>query len=96
LIAVLHIKFAAMSSIMFCIAANTCRSASYLDLHLKLDSEGRAQTNLYDKKHEKDYLNFPIVNFLFITFSKASPDINGFRRFRTPSFLEILFANISK
>ena len=24
LIAVLHIKFAAMSSIMFCIAANTC------------------------------------------------------------------------
>jgi hypothetical protein len=30
------------------------------------------------------------------TFSKAPPDINGFRRYRTPSFLEMLFANISK
>jgi hypothetical protein len=41
----------------------TDRSASYLDLHLEIDSEGRFRTKLYDKK---DYFNFPIVNFLFI------------------------------
>jgi hypothetical protein len=34
------------------------RSASYLDLHLDNDSEGRLRTKLYD--------NFPIVNFPFI------------------------------
>ena len=41
----------------------TYRSASYLDKHLDIDSEGRLRTNLYDKR---DSFNFPIVNFPFI------------------------------
>jgi hypothetical protein len=41
----------------------TDRSASYLDLHLEIDSEGRLRTILYDKR---DDFNFPIVNFPFI------------------------------
>ena len=39
------------------------RSASYLDLHLKIDNEGRLRTQLYDKR---DDFNFPIVNVPFI------------------------------
>ena len=35
---------------------NTDMYASYLDLHLEIDSEGRLRTKLYDKR---DYLNFP-------------------------------------
>jgi hypothetical protein len=42
---------------------NTDRSASNLDLHLEIDSEGRFRTQLYDKR---DDFNFPIVNFPFI------------------------------
>ena len=42
---------------------DTDRSASYLDLHLEVDSEGRLRTKLYDKR---DDFNFPIVNFSFI------------------------------
>ena len=42
---------------------DTDRSASYLDLHLEMDSENRLRTKLYDKR---DDLNFPIVNFPFI------------------------------
>jgi hypothetical protein len=38
-------------------------SASYLDLHLAIDSEGRLRTKLYDKRND---FNFPIVNFPFI------------------------------
>jgi hypothetical protein len=38
-------------------------SASYLDLHLEIDSDGRLRTKLYDKW---DDFNFPIVNFPFI------------------------------
>ena len=38
------------------------RSASYLDLHLEIDSEGRLRTKFYDKR---DDFNFPIVNFPF-------------------------------
>ena len=38
-------------------------SASYLDIHLEIVSEGRLRTKLYDKR---DDFNFPIVNFLFI------------------------------
>ena len=41
----------------------TDRSASYLDLHLEIDSEGRLRSQLYDKR---DDFNFPIVNFPFI------------------------------
>ena len=42
---------------------DTDRSASYLDLHLEIDSEGRLRTKVYDKR---DDFNFPIVNFPFI------------------------------
>ncbi len=42
---------------------DTDMSASYLDLHLEIDSEGRLRTNLYDKR---DDFNFPIVNFLYV------------------------------
>ena len=42
---------------------DTDRSASYLDIHLEIDSEGRLRTKRYDKR---DNLNFPIVNFPFI------------------------------
>jgi hypothetical protein len=42
---------------------DTDRSASYLDLHLDIDSEGWLKTKLYDKR---DDFNFPIGNFPFI------------------------------
>jgi hypothetical protein len=42
---------------------DTDRSASHLDLHLEIDSEGRLKTKLNDKR---DDFNFPIVNFPFI------------------------------
>jgi hypothetical protein len=42
---------------------DTDRSASYLDLHIEIDSEGRLRTKPYDKR---DDFNFPIVNFPFI------------------------------
>jgi hypothetical protein len=38
-------------------------SASYLDLHLKIDSEGWLRTKLYDKR---DDLNLPIVHAQFV------------------------------
>ena len=41
----------------------TDRSASYLDLNLEIDSQGRLRTKLYDKR---DDFNFPIVKFPFI------------------------------
>jgi hypothetical protein len=40
--------------------ADTDRSASYVDLHLEIDSEGLLRTKLYDKR---DDFNFTIVNF---------------------------------
>ena len=42
---------------------DTDMSASYLDLQLALDSEGRLRTKLYDKR---DDFIFSIVNFPFI------------------------------
>ena len=42
---------------------NTDTSTLYLDLHLKIDSERRSRTKLYDIR---DDFNFPIVNFPFI------------------------------
>jgi len=42
---------------------DTDRSASYLDLHLEIDSERRLRTKLYDKR---DDFKLPIVNFPFI------------------------------
>ena len=42
---------------------DTDRSASYLDLHLEIDSEWRLRMKLYDKR---DDFNFPIVKFPLI------------------------------
>jgi hypothetical protein len=42
---------------------DTDTSASYLDLHLEIDSERWLRTKLYDKR---DDFNFPIVNFPFL------------------------------
>jgi hypothetical protein len=42
---------------------DTYRSASYFDLHLEIDSEGRLRTKLYDKR---DDFNFPIVKYVAI------------------------------
>ena len=42
---------------------DTDRSASYVDLHLEIDSEGRLRTTSYDKR---DDFNFPIVNLPFV------------------------------
>jgi hypothetical protein len=42
---------------------DTDMSASYLDLYLEIDSEGRLRTKLYDTR---DDFNFPIVNFVLI------------------------------
>jgi hypothetical protein len=36
---------------------DTDRSASYLDLHLEIDSEGRLRMKLYDKRND---FNFPL------------------------------------
>ena len=41
---------------------DTVKSASYLDLHLKIDTRGRLNTELYDKR---DDFYFSIVNFPF-------------------------------
>ena len=43
---------------------DTVKSASYLDLHLEIDNEGRLKTKLYDKR---DDFSFPIVNFPFLS-----------------------------
>jgi hypothetical protein len=51
---------------------DTERSASYLDLHLEIDTEGRLRTKPYDKR---DVFIFPIVNFLFIC---KSPNLELF------------------
>jgi hypothetical protein len=42
---------------------DTDRSASYIDLHLEIDSDGRLRTKPYDKRDDFD---FPIVKFPFI------------------------------
>ena len=39
-------------------------SASYLDLYLKFDKQGKLTTKIYDKR---DDFNFPIVNFPFLS-----------------------------
>ena len=42
---------------------DTTKSASYLDLYLEIDNDGRLKTKLYDKR---DDFCFPIVNFPFL------------------------------
>ena len=41
---------------------DTIKSASYLDLNLEIDNEGRLKTKLYDKK---DDLRLPLLPFRF-------------------------------
>jgi hypothetical protein len=53
---------------------DTDRSDSYLDLHLKIDSEGRLRAKLYDKR---DDFNFPIVNFPLICSNISSAPVYG-------------------
>jgi len=36
---------------------DTNRSASYLDLHLEIDSEGRLRTKLYDKRDDFNFFH---------------------------------------
>ena len=50
----------------------TDRSASYLDLNLEIDSQGRLRTKLYDKR---DDFNFPIVKFPFMCSNIPAYDI---------------------
>ena len=52
---------------------DTARSASYLDLHLEIDSEGRLRTKFYDK----NYFNFPMVNFPFICSNIPAELVHG-------------------
>ena len=42
---------------------DTDTSASYIDLHLEIDREGRLRTQLYDKRNDFNFLivNFPII-----------------------------------
>jgi hypothetical protein len=49
---------------------DTDRSASCLDIHLAIDSEGRLRSTLCDKRDE---FNFPIVNFPFICSNIPAP-----------------------
>ena len=53
---------------------DTARSASYLYLHLEIDSEGWLTTKLYNKL---DYFNFPIVNFPFICSNIPAAPVYG-------------------
>ena len=45
-------------------ATETEMSASYLDLHLEIDSKSGIRTKHYDKKDDFD---FPIINFPFMS-----------------------------
>ena len=53
---------------------DTNMSASYIDLHLEIDSEGRLRTKLYDKRED---FNFPIVNFPFICSNIPAASVYG-------------------
>ena len=44
---------------------DNARSASYLDLYLEIDIEGRLRTKLHDKR---DYLNFPSFHLYVASF----------------------------
>jgi hypothetical protein len=55
-------------------ATDTDRSASYLDLHLGIDSEERLRTKLYDKRED---FNFSILNFPFICSNIPAAPVYG-------------------
>jgi hypothetical protein len=52
----------------------TDRAASYLDLNIEIDSEGRLRTKHYDKR---DDFNFPIVNIPFICSNIPAAPVYG-------------------
>jgi hypothetical protein len=56
------------------VTTDTDRSASYLDIHLEVNSEGPLRTKHYDKR---DYFNVPIVNFPFICSNIPAGPIYG-------------------
>jgi hypothetical protein len=53
---------------------DTDRSASYLDLHLDVDSEARLRTKRYDKRND---FNLSIVNFPFICSNIPAAPVYG-------------------
>ena len=53
----------------------TVKSASYLDLHLEIDNEGRLKTKLYDKRYD---FSFPIMNFLFLRSNIPAAPVYGY------------------
>ena len=53
---------------------DTARCASYLDLYLKIDSNCRLRTKLYNKRN---YFDFPIVNFPFISRNISATHVYG-------------------
>ena len=53
---------------------DTERSASYLDPHIEVDSEGRLRMKLHDKR---DDFKIPIMNFPFICSNIATPPAYG-------------------
>jgi hypothetical protein len=55
-------------------STDTDRSASYLDIHLEIDSEEWVRTKLYDKR---DDFNFPILSFPFICSNISAAPANG-------------------
>jgi hypothetical protein len=59
----LFCSFPSSPEIGYCIYAITERSASYLDPHIEVDSEGRLRMKLHDKR---DDFKIPIMNFPFI------------------------------
>ena len=50
-------------------SSDTAKSASFLGIHLDIDSDGRLRSKLYDKR---DDFNFPIVNFTWIYIQQHS------------------------
>jgi hypothetical protein len=61
----------------------TDRSASYLDIHLEIESERRLRTKLYDKR---DDFNFLIVNFPFVCSNILSAPAYGVYISRSPMY----------
>ena len=53
---------------------DTPTSASYLDLHLEIDSRGKLKTKHFDKRNS---FNFPIVNFPFLSSNIPSAPAYG-------------------
>jgi hypothetical protein len=64
---------------------NTGRSASYLELHLEIDSEGRLRTKLYNKRDD-------LKNIIYI----AKREIIGSFRFSSKAQYEVFLIGIKE